>query len=103
MVNTQSQMFGGDWRQEKLDILRGYLNAYTRALKNQSFELEYTDAFAGTGYREMRRQEPERGSLFDELTTEETAGLLDGSARISLQVEHPFDVCVFAEKHVLED
>ena len=35
MVNT----FGGDWTNDKLQILEGYLKAYTTALKNQPFHL----------------------------------------------------------------
>ena len=39
--------FGGPWTQEKLDILRRYLDTYATALKNQPFTLAYIDAFAG--------------------------------------------------------
>ena len=42
-------VFGGSWTQEKLNILRGYLDAYTTALKDQPFKLIYIDAFAGSG------------------------------------------------------
>jgi hypothetical protein len=31
--NDRSHRFGGDWTSTKLDVLRGYLNAYTTALK----------------------------------------------------------------------
>ena len=41
--------FGGPWTQEKLGILRRYLDSYTTALKNQPFHLVYVDAFAGAG------------------------------------------------------
>ena len=41
--------FGGSWTQEKLNILSGYLEAYTTALKSQPFQLIYVDAFAGEG------------------------------------------------------
>ena len=41
--------FGGQWTEEKLDILEGYLDAYTTVLKNQPFSLVYLDAFAGEG------------------------------------------------------
>ena len=33
--------FGGPWTQEKLDILRRYLDVYTTALKNRPFRLIY--------------------------------------------------------------
>ena len=48
--------YGGSWTIEKLEILERYLDAYTRALKNKSFNLMYIDAFAGTGYLEMRQR-----------------------------------------------
>ena len=41
--------FGGPWTNDKLEILRRYLDAYTTALKNQPFNLIYVDAFAGGG------------------------------------------------------
>ena len=44
-----SATFGGQWTEEKLDILEGYLDAYTTVLKNQPFSLVYLDAFAGEG------------------------------------------------------
>ena len=43
--------FGGDWTTKKLQILGGYLSAYTTALKKQNFRTGYIDAFAGSGYR----------------------------------------------------
>ena len=51
MVGTS---FGGEWTQEKLDILHRYLDAYTTALKDQNFRLIYVDAFAGEGYYEPK-------------------------------------------------
>jgi len=41
--------FGGQWTNQKLEILRAYLDAYTTVLKNQPFSLAYVDAFAGPG------------------------------------------------------
>ena len=49
MTNTTQNQFGGPWTQEKLGILKKYLDAYTTALKNQQFCLLYIDAFAGAG------------------------------------------------------
>ena len=43
--------FGGPWTVEKLDALRAYLNGYAQALKKQSFNRLYIDAFAGAGDR----------------------------------------------------
>ncbi len=94
----QSQMFGGPWTEDKLDVLQGYLNAYTKALKNMPFELVYIDAFAGTGYREEKAHGPTGKSLFPELTAGETQAFLAGSARRSLMIERPFDRYVFVDK-----
>lgn len=72
-------IFGGPWTEEKLNILRGYLNSYTTALKKYSFEKIYIDAFAGTGNIKA-------GSI----------GNLDGSAKIALGED--FDRYIFIEK-----
>ena len=56
-MTTGHNQFGGAWTEEKLDILEGYLDAYTMALKNQPFELVYVDAFAGTGWIESGNEE----------------------------------------------
>ena len=82
MVNQ----FGGDWIRAKLEILRGYLNPYTTALKKQSFHLCYVDAFAGTGYVVAG-------------TEDEGSNLLKGSARIAIEVDDkPFDKFLFIEQ-----
>lgn len=52
--------FGGGWTKQKLKVLRKYLSAYTTALKRQPFKTAYIDAFAGTGYRELK--DDRRGS-----------------------------------------
>jgi len=79
-----SHRFGGKWTQAKLDVLASYLNAYTTALRNQSFRKLYVDAFAGTGYRETQGEDQEGKSqvlLFPDLAAKEPQDLLDGSAR----------------------
>ena len=62
---TQQTMFGGQWTQQKLQVLKKYLSAYTkifkRNIKAQFFETSYVDAFAGTG--EIPR--PELKGLFE--------------------------------------
>jgi len=63
--------FGGRWTSEKLAILGEYLNFYTTALKNQSFDLLYIDTFAGTG--RCRIRDGAGGSK-----------IIDGSAQIAL-------------------
>ena len=51
----KAHSFGGDWTSTKLAVIAKYLSAYVDVLKNQSFITAYIDAFAGTGYRTMRR------------------------------------------------
>lgn len=83
--------FGGQWTEAKLKILEKYLDAYTTALKRQSFQLIYIDAFAGTG-----RIGPFHDCYAEE---EEVRGFLRGSAeRAALVDEKPFDQLVFVEK-----
>lgn len=85
---TSIPSFGGTWTQEKLGILRRYLDAYTTALKNSSFTLIYVDGFAGAGaYVEASQEYAE----FQELHA--------GSARIALDIEdRRFDRLLFIEK-----
>ena len=84
--------FGGKWTKDKLEILGRYLDAYTTALKNQSFNLIYVDAFAGTG-----SWNPKSG--YSEEEYEDFRDLLKGSASIALDVQdRPFDRLVFIER-----
>ena len=86
------QAFGGDWTEQKLQILERYLGAYTTALKDQPFQLVYVDAFAGYGsYQAGGGYDPEDYSDFRELH--------DGSPKIALAVQDkPFDQLVFIDK-----
>ena len=91
MRNTDAS-FGGPWTELKLAILKGYLNAYTTALKNQPFRLVYIDAFAGSGGVELTSVE---------LTShdEEKLKFIEGSASIAVDVDDkPFDEVIFVEK-----
>ena len=83
--------FGGAWTEIKLDVLRKYLNFYTKALKKQRFKLLYIDAFAGTGNR------TETLPAYPILGEEEKIITYDGSARIALKVDPPFDEYLFIE------
>ena len=83
--------FGGPWTQEKLEILRRYLHAYTTALKNQPFTLTYVDAFAGAG-----SWNPATGYASDDYG--DFRGVHEGSPRIALGIEDkPFDRLVLIE------
>lgn len=88
-----SQSFGGSWTQDKLEILRRYLDAYTTVLKNQPFTLIYIDAFAGPG-----NWQP--GSTYSSDDYFEFNEMLIGSPNIALEVDDkPFDNLVFIEQN----
>jgi three-Cys-motif partner protein len=97
---TQQTMFGGQWTQQKLEVLKEYLSAYTkifvRNAKAQFFETNYVDAFAGTG--EIPR--PKLQGLFEDdldlLRAEEE--FRKGSVTRALEVDPPFNHYVFIEK-----
>ena len=97
--------FGGDWTTQKLVVLRGYLQAYTKALQDkptpaQPFRKAFIDAFAGTGYRSARSGDDDSDQvLLPDLAADEPQGLLDGSARLALQVEPAFDSYIFIDRH----
>jgi three-Cys-motif partner protein len=99
MTAKQLQIFGGGWTEEKLEVIKKYLSAYTTALKNKGFELVYIDAFAGTGYREAPPEGFEGDlALFAELVDDEPQRFLEGSVQIALQTQPPFARYVFGEK-----
>jgi three-Cys-motif partner protein len=81
--------FGGAWTEIKLEILKDYLNFYTKALKDKNFELLYIDAFAGTGSRtEILPSAPIFGQKEQKIS-------LAGSARIALNLDKKFDRYLF--------
>jgi three-Cys-motif partner protein len=99
MRGRLAHRFGGDWTTAKLNVLSGYLESYTTALKTTAFRKGYIDAFAGTGYRDACRNDSEDQSLiFPDLAADEPQGLLDGSARIALKTEPRFDKYIFIER-----
>lgn len=91
--------FGGDWTEQKLAILRKYLPAYATIMKKHAakFRYAYIDAFAGTGYRLLKQDENPEQLVFPEFGDSPQASL-DGSARIALKVDPPFDRYIFIEK-----
>ena len=98
-VTVPLQMFGGDWTDEKLRRVEKYLKAYNVALKKQPFTREYIDAFAGTGYREVKQPDSQGHLLLPELVEEDCQDFVDGSARIALKVEPPFHKLTFIERN----
>ena len=85
-----AQQFGGDWTVLKLNCTSGYYGAYTTALKWQPskerpFRLVYIDAFAGTGYVNLKS-----GHL--------AGKFVEGSAIRALKVDNkPFDELILVE------
>lgn len=104
--NDNMHHFGGDWTNEKLQVLDKYLRAYTTALKNKPspnhpFCKIYIDAFAGTGSRDVAREVHEHSgqtALFVNPFELEPQTLLDGSARLALKTVPRFDKFVFIER-----
>ena len=92
------QSFGGDWTEEKLNRVRKYLSAYTTIMKDYPyFRTAYIDAFAGTGYRELKDGDSVE-PLFPELLEQETQRFARGSAQIALEVQPRFTKYIFIEK-----
>lgn len=86
-MSSATTGFGGPWTEEKLAILKKYLDAYTTALKNKSFRLIYIDAFAGTGEVELTSADEGKKEF------------IEGSAKIAMDVDDkPFDEYIFVEK-----
>jgi three-Cys-motif partner protein len=87
------------WTKDKLDRVEEYLNQYLVALKNQRFQLEYIDAFAGTGYV-TKEFTVGAQSLFELEETVSLRDFIDGSARIALQTNPTFSKYTFIERHL---
>ena len=90
--------FGGKWTQEKLEKVGHYLQTYATALKNQRFKLIYIDAFAGTGYINLKEKDTSQPLLL-EFEETDTKAFVDGSAKNALEINPPFDEYIFIEKH----
>ncbi|AFZ16462.1 three-Cys-motif partner protein TcmP [Allocoleopsis franciscana] len=92
------QSFGGDWTEEKLNRVRKYLVAYSTIMSKYKFRYAYIDAFAGTGYRELKEDDEASTLMLPELVDQESKKLFDGSARIALQTKPRFTKYIFIEK-----
>jgi three-Cys-motif partner protein len=95
--------FGGDWTEVKLARLSKYLTAYrtifTNNEKARHFTTWYVDAFAGTGSRSLAETSTwDLGLTEDVYEDADTSGYRDGSARIALELDSPFDKYLFIEK-----
>lgn len=87
--------WGGPWTETKLSIVREYVSAYLRALKNQPFNKIYVDAFAGKGHRILER------SPFYGIFNEEKKPIVAGSPELILRecsrADRPFEQFIFVE------
>jgi three-Cys-motif partner protein len=76
----------GPWSEDKLLLLGKYLHAYTVIMQGQANwcrnGYHYIDAFAGTGRPRARDEER----------------FIDGSPRVALNIQHPFNSYTFIEK-----
>lgn len=86
-MNSRGQEFGGPWTEEKLECVSKYLHSYTQIMKERQYHFTYIDAFAGTGYRELKNSEDI-----------EIPSFLAGSARKALEVRPPFKEYIFIEE-----
>lgn len=93
--------FGGNWTEQKLILLQKYLSAYrkifTRNEHARYFNTIYVDAFAGTGNWESESEQGNQTELLF-LGDEEAHTYAQGSVRVALSLEEPFDEYLFIEK-----
>jgi three-Cys-motif partner protein len=102
--DAQGHSFGDDWTEQKLEILRKFLPAYTNIMARHNFRFAYVDAFAGTGYRTVKthdKDEWQKSALPDFEEPESNffdGSAKDGSAKIALDTKPQFQTCIFIEK-----
>jgi len=92
--------FGGAWTTDKLNRVRGYLEAYSLIFDRNEharwYNTFYVDAFAGTGDRVDGDAEPEIAALDED--DDDKSAFLEGSARIALNVEPGFKNYLFIDR-----
>lgn len=81
-MNTRDDTIGS-WSEDKLNLLRKYLEAYVKVLKKQAWcnGYEYIDGFAGTGKPKSRDEQE----------------FVKGSPRVALELPTPFSKYHFIE------
>lgn len=77
------QLFGGNWTEDKLERVKKYLSAYTKIMNKHPFKFAYIDAFAGTGYRELGRENEQQGYLYPELVDADFEEYADANSYIT--------------------
>lgn len=101
MTMTRDLPEVGPWAREKLNGLRAYLSAYTTILnKHAPLKTVYVDAFAAAGRAVVRTNEHDDPTIHldlgDEARDEDSREVIDGSPRVALEIEPPFEQYVFA-------
>lgn len=99
---TSKHQFGGAWTEQKLAMLKGYLEPYAKIFtqnpKARYFETYYVDAFAGTGSRSEAVKTSNESTLFPDLKNPDIAEFRKGSARIALDINPGFKKFLFIEE-----
>ena len=100
MANKKLQNFGGQWTSEKIEALGRYLKEYLKIIKKRNFRSFYIDAFAGTGYINLRKSKDKSESQLSliELNDPSYERMIDGSVKVALSLEKEFDYYIFIEK-----
>lgn len=91
-MTSNTQSFGGEHTQRKLDVVAKYLDAYVTVMKKQNFRLFYVDGFAGSGASEAKS-----GAAADDPTLFPVSNVVEGSPLRALSIEPPFDKYVFID------
>lgn len=98
-----AHQFGGTWTSDKLERIRAYLREYrkifSRSEKARFYQTWYVDAFAGTGSRVDSRDDSLNEPYL--LRDPDARSLLQGSARIALEIDPPFDHYLFIDKQAI--
>ena len=102
------QPFGGDWTTDKLDRLKRYLVEYIKILaKRPDLNTWYVDGFAGSGYipaKAAQRADPANQTVLEiedaeeHIADQQVANFINGSPRVALAVEPPFNRYLFIER-----
>lgn len=124
-MTSNTNVFGGNWTQNKIEILVAYAKAYLRIMNKHAtlydWELLYFDGFAGSGFIEVNIEEQEEIQevnqwhylSFDEesnvekeesnsRTKKEIQDVIIGAAKRILNIDKPraFDMYYFVEKEI---
>jgi three-Cys-motif partner protein len=86
LISSLQQFGDSSWTQDKLERVRKYLVAYSTILSKRSHRYAYIDAFAGTGYHELKKPKgADIPTLYPDSDEPEMTAFLDGSARMALE------------------